>query len=305
MNNFIQYELWKDCSNGCKFCFNKGQKDLDKIESLNFVIDKLDDTEVNEYNEIGFIGGEFFDSQLDDENVRQLFYRLFDKCIDKIKNNEINKLYITTALLFDMNKHLMPFLNYLNDKGVLENVLLCTSYDLKYRFHTNDRKHMWESNMKLLNYVFPKLRLHTETIVSGFFIESVLNDEFSITDFCKEYNTHIDYIEPGSGFYYYDKKECSKDMPDFFPTKDRFMEFLYKVAIENREIDLDTFISPNVRSDKIYCNYNGKRYIMSNRRKSNMTISFTDMDVKYETGLLDSNDKMLEIVKQVKQMCGE
>ena len=105
MRNFIQYELWKDCSNACKFCFNRGQQDLDKIESLNFVIDKLDDEELNDYNEIGFIGGEFFDTQLDNKEVRTLFYKLIDKCIDKIKSNKIDKLYITTALLFDMNKH--------------------------------------------------------------------------------------------------------------------------------------------------------------------------------------------------------
>lgn len=305
MRNFIQYELWKDCANACKFCFNKGQKDLDKIESLKFVMDKLDDAEVDEYEEIGFIGGEFFDTQLDEPRVKELFYKLFDKCIDKILSHKIDKLYITTALLFDMNKYLIPFLDYLKNKGVLENVLLCTSFDLKYRFHTEKRRKLWEDNMLKLHQLYPTLRLHTETIVTGFFVNAVLNNEFSISEFCDKFHTHIDYIEAGSGFYYYDKKECAKDMPDFFPTKDNFIKFLYKVAIENKEIDLNTFISPNVRSDKIYCNYNGKRYIMSNRRKSNMTISVKDLEVKYETGLLDSNDKMLDIVQQLKQLYEE
>ena len=305
MRNFIQYELWKDCANACKFCFNKGQKDLDKIESLKFVMDKLDDVDVDEYEEIGFIGGEFFDTQLDEPRVKELFYKLFDKCIDKILSHKIDKLYITTALLFDMNKYLIPFLDYLKNKGVLENVLLCTSFDLKYRFHTEKRRKLWEDNMLKLHQLYPTLRLHTETIVTGFFVNAVLNNEFSISEFCDKFHTHIDYIEAGSGFYYYDKKECAKDMPDFFPTKDNFIKFLYKVAIENKEIDLNTFISPNVRSDKIYCNYNGKRYIMSNRRKSNMTISVKDLEVKYETGLLDSNDKMLDIVQQLKQLYEE
>ena len=159
--------------------------------------------------------------------------------------------------------------------------------------------------MMQLHQLYPLLRLHTETIVTGFFVNAVLNGEFSISEFCDKFHTHIDYIEAGSGFYYYDKKECAKDMPDFFPTKDNFIKFLYKVAIENKEIDLNTFISPNVRSDKIYCNYNGKRYIMSNRRKSNMTISVEDLKVKYETGLIDSNEKMLEIVQQLKQLYEE
>jgi hypothetical protein len=156
--------------------------------------------------------------------------------------------------------------------------------------------------MKSLHNLYPLLKLHTETIVTGFFIDAVLNDEFNIRDFCNEFHTHIDYIEAGSGFYYYDKRECAKDMPDFFPTKDKFIKFLYKTAIQNKDIDLETFISPNVRSDKIYCNYNGKRYIMSNRRKSKMAITVKDLEVKYEMGLLDSSDKMLDIVAELKNM---
>ena len=68
MNNFIQYELWKSCRNHCKFCYNYGQEDkLTKIDSLNYFLNKLDEKEVDNYNEIGFIGGEFFDNQLEDE----------------------------------------------------------------------------------------------------------------------------------------------------------------------------------------------------------------------------------------------
>ena len=38
-NRFIQYELWKECRNGCEFCFNRGQKSLDKVERLNYIIE--------------------------------------------------------------------------------------------------------------------------------------------------------------------------------------------------------------------------------------------------------------------------
>ena len=48
-NKFLQYEMWKDCCIGCKFCCNKGQPDLDKAESLRFILDKLDDKEVYDY----------------------------------------------------------------------------------------------------------------------------------------------------------------------------------------------------------------------------------------------------------------
>lgn len=301
---FIQFELWKDCNNNCKFCFNKGQPDFDKIESLNFVIQKVQEPIVDRYNEIGFIGGEFFDTQIDNEDVKKLFYKLFDIIIQKIYDKKIVKLYITSSLILDMNKHLIPFLNYLQDKNVLEKVLLCTSYDLKYRFHTEERKKLWEDNMILLHQMYPNLRLHTETIVTGFFVDAVNNGEFSITDFCNKFHTRVDYIEPGSGFYYYDKKACAKDMPDFFPKKENFIQFLMKTAIENKEIDLDTFISADIRSDVIYCNYDGKRTCMSGRRKTNAVITIKDLKVKYELGMIDSDIRMTEIVKQFREMYG-
>lgn len=302
MKGFIQYELWKDCTNGCKFCFNKGQKDIDKIESMNFVINKLDDEELNDYEEVGLIGGEFFDRQLDDLKVKEVFYQLIDKCIEKIQSRKIEKLYIATALIFDIDRHLIPFLNYLKDNNVLENILLCTSYDLKYRFYTEKRKKLWEDNMILLHQLYPSLKLHTETIVSGFFVDAVLNNEFDIKQFCEKFNTHIDYIEPSSGFYYKNKKECMGDIEDFYPTKDKFIKFLHKTILADKVINIETFLSPYIRSDKVYYNYNGKRCVIEDRRANNMVIQSNDLDVEYEYGFADSNDKMIDIVNNLRQM---
>ena len=94
---FIQYELWKCCSIGCKFCCNKGQKDINKIDSLNFVLSKLEDPEILNYDEIGFIGGEFFNNELKDNLVCDLFYKVFEK----VASLHFNKIYITTSLIFN------------------------------------------------------------------------------------------------------------------------------------------------------------------------------------------------------------
>lgn len=302
MGNFVQFELWKDCSNGCKFCFNKGQKDIDKITSIEFIMDKLNDPMIKEYDEIGFNGGELFDKQLDDSNVEKKFYNMFDICIKLINEGYINKIYIASALLFDMKKHLIPFLDYANKNGILENLLLCSSYDLKYRFYTDDRKKLWQDNMIQLHQKYPTLKLHTEIILTGFFIDAVLNDEFNIQQFCDTYHTRIDYIEPSSGLYYYDIKDASKDLINFFPTKEQFMKFLNKTIIQKKEIDVNTFLSPELRSDKIYSLYNGKRYVMENRRKNKMQIPSDILNVKYESGLIDTDMKMVDIVNELRQI---
>ena len=92
-NRFMQFELWKDCKNNCKFCFNKCLPDIDKIDNLDYIISKLNDVFSDNFNEIGFIGGEIFDDQLKDKEVHDKFYQMFSIVISKAKANKIKKIY--------------------------------------------------------------------------------------------------------------------------------------------------------------------------------------------------------------------
>lgn len=56
----IQYTPWIDCATGCRFCTNRGQPDIDKVQSLIQILNLLDLPEVDDYDGIGLIGGEFF-----------------------------------------------------------------------------------------------------------------------------------------------------------------------------------------------------------------------------------------------------
>lgn len=302
-NKFIQYELWKECRNGCEFCFNRGQKSLDKIERLNYVIEKLNDPEVDEYNEIGFIGGEFFDIELRDEKVQRLFFQLFKICADKVQAGKLDKIYVTTGLIFDIQPYLIPFLEFLRIWGISDKTLLCTSYDTKYRFHTPEKEELWKNNMKYIHEHYNEVKLHTEIIVTQDFINKVLDETFSITKFKEEYNTGIDYIEPSSGFYFNDKKDAAKYLIDFFPTKSSFIKFLKKTVLENHEIDLTTFLSMEVRSDKIY-NIDYEPTVIENRRDINIRIVPKDKTKKYEFGFIDSDDKMVEVARTFGGLCG-
>lgn len=302
-NRFLQYELWKDCHIGCKFCCNKGAPDLNKIQSLTFVLEKLEDEEVKDYNEIGFIGGEFFNGELKDTVVKSLFYKVFEKCAKMLKDGTKQKLYITTALIYDMDLYLIPFLNQLKEWGILDKTLICTSYDVAYRFYTKEREDLWKSNMLRLHNEYPELMLHTEIILTQFFIDAVNNGEFSITDFQNTYHTRCDYIEPASGLYYKDKKEASKDLPGFFPTKSSYIQFLRKMA-ETGEIDFDTFVSMELRSSKLYYIDGGKRLVVDDRRTTDGTARPLDKEKKYEIGLIDSDMTMREICIAMKEMMG-
>lgn len=299
-NRFLQYALWLDCSNGCEFCCNKKQKDLNKIDSLTDILKRLDDQQVNQYNEIGFIGGEFFDKEIADPDVKQLFYKLFEK-VAKLNKD---KIYFTTALIYDIDKLLIPFLDYLRQLNLLEKCLLCTSYDIKHRFHTKEKQNLWIKNVNTIHQLYPQLRIHTQIIVTQYFIDAVLNNEFSITQFQEKYKTRIDYIQPGSGFYYHGKADCQKDIPGFFPTKESFIKFLIKTSFENRQLDLKTFCSMQLRSSKLYYIDGGERCILDNRRDIDFLIVPKNPLVKYEIGLIDSQKSMKQIALTLYNMSG-
>lgn len=289
--DFIQYQLWQDCHNGCKFCSELNQKAVNKEWALDFVLKKLDDPEVMNYKEVGLIGGEIFDDQLQNEVVKSKFYQI----TKKISDMHFEKIYIATSLIFDIKNYLIPYIQYLKDLNVIDKVLLCTSYDLKYRFNKPGKKELWENNMLFLKDNYPELNTHVETILTQYFIDAVLNKEFSIKDFCEKYRTRIDYIEPASGMYYCNKQECEKACPGFFPTKKSFIEFLKFAGLKNKEIDLSCLISYQVRASRIYHLDSGQYVCYEDRRQPGFRVKCLDETKKYELGFIDCEDSMEDI----------
>lgn len=291
-NKFIQFELWKDCAIGCKFCCNKGQPITNKLLSLQLIYNKLNSKEILDYNEIGFIGGEIFNIELKDMAVKDKFYMLFNK----LSTLNFDKIYIATSLIFDINVYLIPFLEYLKDIHLLDKVIICTSFDVKYRFHTQEKKELWKNNMLNLKIKYPFLSLHTEIILTEWFLNAVLNDDFNIINFENVFKTRIDYIEPSSGLYYKDKYECEKDCPGFFPKKETFIKFIKK-CIRNKSIDFNTFLSMELRSNTLYFIENNEYKVAKNRRNSDGRCELSDKTKKYDIGLIDSDKKMVDIAK--------
>ena len=86
----FQWELWQYCNSLCKFCYlgeenrihNKARQ-VRSLTDLNLAIDHMD---FNKYNNISLIGGEFFQGQLDDPEIHDMFFqtlkRIFQLYVD-------------------------------------------------------------------------------------------------------------------------------------------------------------------------------------------------------------------------------
>lgn len=291
---FLQYQLWQECNNGCPFCSERNQFKIDKAWALRFTLEKLDLPETKDYEEVGIIGGEIFDNQLENDEVRDLFYQV----TDKIASMHFSKFYVATNLIYNMDNYLIPYLYHLRELGIMDKVLLCTSYDIKYRFHTEESRKLWEDNMLRLLHEFPDLKTHVETIMTQHFIDAVLNKEFSISDFCKKFRTRIDYIEPSSGMFYNTKADCEKACPGFFPTKASFIKFLKFAGLQNKEIDLKCLISYQIRANRIYHLDCGKYVCYEDRRQPGFRVKCSDESKKYELGFIDSDESMEDICNE-------
>lgn len=228
MNN-IQFELWKNCTNGCNFCFNKGcpcASKQDKLRILKEVQYRLTRLNYTYYDKIGFIGGELFGDQLEDEDVFNEFYKLFELCIYLLQEKQINQINFTSNLLAIDNSRMYQILDLIKEARLLNKFELCTSFDSKYRFKNKQKENVWYDNLKCIKIRYPDLQTHVEILPTQDFCEKCLSGEFNYVEFKEICQSAIDYSDLNSGFFYKDKFEMEKDVPGFFPKRNTFLKWV-------------------------------------------------------------------------------
>ena len=289
-NNIIQYTPWIDCSVGCRFCFNHKQPDVDKVQSLKYLISLLRLPEAETVDGYGIIGGEFFQHQLDDAEVFSLFYEFVNRIIDMMVEKNKRIFWITSSLLFKMDKRLLPFLDHIRERGVLDRLLLCTSWDSKYRFKNENSLKLWESNVDCLHELYPELRIHVETILTEHFMQKCLNHEFNIPAFAERFKVRVDYLEPNTGFQ--DQAAFIKALPDFLAHRSTFLRFVREIVSTWSEQEKQDFLNQKLRSNILYHIEDGRHYHVSNRHE--IPIIEQTFNHRVKQGYIDSDRNMTD-----------
>lgn len=251
--NNIQFELWKNCTNGCDFCFNKGlpcSSKKDKIRILNEVIYRLARLNYEYYDKVGFIGGELFGNQLEDEDVFTEFTKLFTLCLYLLQTGKINQVNFTSNLLAEDNSKMYRILDMIKSANLLSKFELCTSWDSKYRFK-GERFGIWHANMKYIKENYPELQTHIEILPTQDFCEKCLSGDFDYTIFKRQYQSAIDYSDLNSGFFYKDKFEMDKEVPNFFPKRSTFLKWIRK-GLSEKWFRLEDICNYNVFFNELY-----------------------------------------------------
>lgn len=252
MNKILQFELWEECNNCCSFCYlGAYEKETDniKLSSLDFTINKISNLDLytkEGYDIISYIGGEFFQGQMNDI-VYNKFLELIYKTIWLYDNKHIRSIWLMLTMTNKMNYQLKEVLDLLKGRCVW----IATSYDTKGRFH-KDGESNWNSSMKYIRSQYPEFNINITTILTKDLISKYLNNEFSFKYYLDNYNCEFFLKQCGVPGIYNDKLECNKYLPWFFPTRSEFLHFLTKFKLEESELMWDKLFNIEYRADTLY-----------------------------------------------------
>ena len=255
----IQYELWRECNCNCTYCTlgfdNHKTENKLKLQSMQTAIDEMKNFEPNEHQTVGFIGGEFFQGQLNTPEIKSKFMELIKVANDLLNNHIVKDLWLNASLLIGNQKDLYEAIDLIDDKTKL---WILTSYDSIGRFHTPKMLETWQYHMKNIHKLYPEIKLNTTSILTGDFIEKYLNDNIDIKEFKATYHTNLflkTTVKPGH-LSHLSKQEINDKIGNFFPTQERFQEFLFTFYMREGAEEYHNLFSNDLRADEVRKNYN-------------------------------------------------
>lgn len=230
----VQYSLWSNCSNNCDFCLidkcdyrNPDQQ----IEYIQQVIDnvKIQDWKNKFQDGISLLGGEIY--FITDPKVQEKFMELIDVICEYVikQSPNPNCKYSTVTNGIYNPEFLFRVIDYIVEKVGIEHVDVNFSYDLKYRFKSEESRKLCIDNIvafhKRYNY-----RIGVQMILTQHVIDSIMNGEFDIDDF--ENN-----VCPGCilEFLYPHKSHTGIVLTDFNFDRKSFLQFMKWLHVNHRE----------------------------------------------------------------------
>lgn len=278
MKKSLQFEIWQECNSLCKYCYlgdeNRNTPKEVKLKTLGDIYEMISDLSIfEEYDNLSYIGGEFFQGQLADHDVKEAFMKVMQKTADYLRSGVIKSVWLACTMTIGEQKDLYEVLDLF--KGIdwemgdsSDGVWVVTSYDTIGRFHSQKMEDNWKFHMKNIHEKYPNIKFNTTMILTHDLITKFLNDEFSFTDYMNEYNSSLFFKQPGSGPFggpYTSNKEAKQMMeekvPGFYPDRKTFIKFLNKFYVTNKDLFVKLF-NIKYRADDLYRNYNDLKHHM-------------------------------------------
>lgn len=156
-----EFLLWNTCKNNCKFCHQKANKlkypgkfpnDSEKLVPIKLAKNYLETHELEQGAHILLMGGELFDSVLPPETEKE-FLSLATYIAEGMKLNRYGFMYFNTNLIYQDLTLLEKYLDIF--KGLEDRTKFTTSYDIAYRFKSNEDRIQVQKNMRCISDQYP------------------------------------------------------------------------------------------------------------------------------------------------------
>jgi hypothetical protein len=306
----FQWEVWAMCNNYCTYCYlGQDNRHTDKVRQMKSLIDlhkAIDNLDYRIYNNISLIGGDFFQGQLDDPEVHDSFMALIEKCAKAYSEDKIGSMWITCTLTIGDQKHLYEMIEifekykcFPREGWSASGIWLCTSWDIKGRFHTPDRLENWDYHMLNIQKTYPWIKFNTTIILMEDFMRAVIDHKWSPREFSEKYKTTLFFKQVGLGQIVNEQMfmdDCLNPIKaysrnkiavnerlgfDFCPHRRTSLDFLRVFATEYPEF-YDRLYNIQYRADELHRNFNDNMNDLKTKRNKH---SANETDVAMENSL--------------------
>ena len=246
--SMVQYGLWPNCTNNCDFCLLRDRVYKSKEERLRLLEAIKENITLIDWKDkfsdgISLLGGEVLYTDYDE--IKESFLDLIDKIVNVIfSQSNIAKLSIVSNGIYDPNILLIPTIEKLKSRSVLDRFDLNFSYDIKYRFHSEESRLKAISNINLVydNYGMVPC---VQTCLTQYLIDAHLDNSFNIFEFQKNNFPHSVLT-----FLYPHKINTGKVLTDFFFTRSSLMKFVKWMKKNGHQYELENFIYSVINSSQ-------------------------------------------------------
>lgn len=190
MSNMVQYGVWSNCCNACKFCLREEripytkEQQLLSLEKIKKNLDYIDWKNQFNYG-ISLLGGELY--YITDKELQNSFLELIDMIIEKILkiSNNPNCKYSTVTNGLYNPEFLYKVIDKIVDAVGIEKVDINFSYDLKYRFKNEEDRLLVLKNIndfhKRYNYC-----VGVQMILTQYVIDFWKEGKFDVNEFIEK-----------------------------------------------------------------------------------------------------------------------
>lgn len=189
-----EFLLWDNCSNNCKFCFQRENSRLFNHDKRKLILEEvikfINSDKFIKGSHILICGGEIFDKPKD-LNILKSFFSIICQLM---KDNIIDLLYINTNLIYKDLNILNEVLYLINYNNLFDRLKFTTSYDIEGRFKNKNDEMLMLNNLLSIKKAYPKCNIVTNIILTKPMCEAIIHNKFSIKNFMNDYQCWVNLI---------------------------------------------------------------------------------------------------------------